>query len=81
MPQGWCLSEPAHVPSSTAGHDGWLITVVDQQTGPADFKHSVWIVDAGNVGAGPVAKIAIPHRLRPQVHGWWVSAAELAAAQ
>ncbi len=22
----------------------------------------------------------IPHRLRPQVHGWWVSAAELAAA-
>ena len=81
LPQGWCLSEPAHVPSSTAGHEGWLITVVDQQTGPADFRHSVWIVDAGNVGAGPVAKIAIPHRLRPQVHGWWASAAELAAAQ
>jgi carotenoid cleavage dioxygenase-like enzyme len=69
-----------HVPSSRAGHEGWLLSMVDQQTGPSEFKHAVWIIDAGNPGAGPVAKIAVPHRLRPQVHGWWVSAAELAAA-
>jgi carotenoid cleavage dioxygenase len=54
--------------------------VVDHQTGVAQFAHSLWILDAGNVGAGPVARIAIPHRLRPQVHGWWVSARELATA-
>jgi carotenoid cleavage dioxygenase len=54
--------------------------VVDRQTGPSDFTHALWIIDAGNLGSGPKAKIAIPHRLRPQVHGWWVSAAELAAA-
>jgi carotenoid cleavage dioxygenase-like enzyme len=80
LPPGHCFSEPAHVPASRAGHDGWLLTVVDQQTGPSDFKHAVWILDGGNLGAGPVAKIGIPRRLRPQVHGWWVNASELAAA-
>jgi carotenoid cleavage dioxygenase-like enzyme len=80
LPPGHCFNEPVHVPAARAGHEGWLVTVVDQQTGPSDFKHAVWIVDAGNVAAGPVARIAIPRRLRPQVHGWWVSAAELAAA-
>jgi carotenoid cleavage dioxygenase-like enzyme len=53
--------------------------MVDQQTGPSDFKHALWIIDAGKLGAGPVARIAVAHRLRPQVHGWWVDAAELAA--
>jgi len=32
------------------------------------------------VAAGPVARVSIAHRLRPQVHGWWVREAELAAA-
>jgi carotenoid cleavage dioxygenase len=80
LPPGHCFSEPVHVPSSAPRHEGWLLTMVDLQTGPADFKHALWVIDAGNPGAGPVAKICIPHRLRPQVHGWWVSAAELAAA-
>lgn len=80
LPPGHCFSEPAHVPASQPGHDGWLLTVVDQQTGPSDFRHAVWILDAGDPGAGPLAKVGIPHRLRPQVHGWWVSAAQLAAA-
>jgi carotenoid cleavage dioxygenase len=80
LPPGQCFNEPVHIPSSKPGHDGWLVMVVDHQTGPSDFSHAVWILDAGNVGAGPVARVAIPRRLRPQVHGWWVSAAELAAA-
>ncbi len=80
LPQGQCFNEPVHVPASKTGHEGWLLTVVDRQTGPSDFTHAVWILEAGDVGAGPVARIAIPHRLRPQVHGWWVSATELASA-
>jgi carotenoid cleavage dioxygenase len=80
LPPGHCFNEPVHVPSAVPGHEGWLLTLVDQQTGAAEFKHALWIIDAENPGAGPVARIAIPHRLRPQVHGWWVSAAELAAA-
>jgi carotenoid cleavage dioxygenase-like enzyme len=80
LPPAHCFNEPVHVPSARAGHEGWLLTVVDRQTGPADFEHALWIIDAGNLGAGPVAKAAIPHRLRPQVHGWWTAAAELEAA-
>jgi len=79
LPPAHCFNEAVHVPASKPGHEGWLITVVDQQTGPSDFKHAAWILDAGNVSAGPVARITIPHRLRPQVHGWWVSGADLAA--
>jgi carotenoid cleavage dioxygenase-like enzyme len=79
LPPGHCFNEPVHVPSAKEGHEGWLLAVVDCQTGPSEFKHALWILDAGNVGAGPVAKVAIPHRLRPQVHGWWVAAAELAS--
>jgi carotenoid cleavage dioxygenase-like enzyme len=80
LPLGFCFNEPVHVPSVRSGHEGWLLTIVDHQTGPSNFEHALWIIDAGNVGAGPVAKALIPHRLRPQVHGWWVGAAELAAA-
>jgi carotenoid cleavage dioxygenase-like enzyme len=80
LPPGYCINEPVLVPASRAEQEGWLLAVVDGQVGPTDYNHAVWIFDAGNVSAGPVAKIAIPHRLRPQVHGWWVSAAELAAA-
>ncbi len=80
LPPGSCFNEPVHVPPAGAGSEGWLLTVVDSQTGPSDFKHALWIIDAGNVGAGPIAKAAIPHRLRPQVHGWWVGAAELQLA-
>ena len=81
LPPGHCFNEPVHVPARSAGHEGWLLSVVDQQTGPDDFRHALWVIDAGRVEAGPVARVGIPHRLRPQVHGWWVSAAELGAAQ
>jgi carotenoid cleavage dioxygenase len=79
LPPGSCFNEPVHVPSKD-GHEGWLLSIVDSQTGPKEFKHALWIIDAGDIGAGPVAKAVIPHRLRPQVHGWWVAAGELAAA-
>jgi carotenoid cleavage dioxygenase len=80
LPPGHCFNEPVHVPASQPGHEGWLLTIVDRQTSPTDFQHAVWIFDAGNVTAGPVARASIPHRLRPQVHGWWVGAAEIRAA-
>ena len=72
-------NEPVHVPAADPGHAGWLVVVVDQQVGDNRFGHEVWIVDGGNLGAGPVAKVKIPARLRPQVHGWWVPQAQLDA--
>jgi carotenoid cleavage dioxygenase-like enzyme len=75
-----CFNEPVHVPAADPNHEGWLLTVINRQNGPEDFDNAVWVLDAGDVVAGPLATIAIPRRLRPQVHGWWVSAAELAKA-
>ncbi len=80
FPPAHSISEPVHIASATEGHGGWLVLIVDHQTGENDFTHAAWIVAADDVAAGPVAKVAIPHRLRPQVHGWWVDAAQLAAA-
>ena len=74
------FNEPVHVPSATEGHEGWLVMIVDSQVGDSAFAHEAWVVDAGNIAAGPVAKVTIPARLRPQVHGWWVPQAELDAA-
>jgi carotenoid cleavage dioxygenase-like enzyme len=80
LPPAHSINEPVHVPSAQDGHEGWLVCIVDQQTGPDDYAHAAWIIDAGNIAAGPVAKIAIPKRQRPQVHGWWVGAKALAEA-
>lgn len=80
LPPAHCYNEPVHVPASQAGHDGWLVTLVDRQDGPDAFAHECWIIEASNLGAGPVARVEIPQRMRPQVHGWWVSAAQLATA-
>ena len=74
------FNEPVHVPSRYVAHEGWLVMVVDRQTGADAFEHECWIVNAGDVAAGPVARVAIPKRLRPQIHGWWVSADQLVQA-
>ncbi len=80
LPPGWCYNEPVHIPSVTPGHDGYLVVIVDHQTGENDFEHFAWVVDGGNIAAGPLATVRIPARLRPQVHGWWVPQAQLDAA-
>ncbi len=81
LPPMQCFNEPVHVPATHEGHVGWLLMHVDTQTGDNEFSHALWILDAGNIAAGPVAKIQIPMRCRPQVHGWWVSADQMAAAK
>ena len=55
--------------------------VVDQQVGEDDFKHALWVLEADAIGKGPIAKVALPFRLRQQVHGWWVPQAALDAAK
>ncbi len=72
LPPEHAINEPVHVPSSEPGHEGWLVVMVDRQTGEDDFEHEVWIIDAGKIHEGAVAKVTVPHRQRPQVHGWWV---------
>jgi carotenoid cleavage dioxygenase len=75
------INEPVHVPSSTPGHEGWLIAVVDRELDMQHHESEVWILEAGNITAPPLAKVKLPVAMRPQVHGWWVSAADLAQAR
>jgi len=45
------------------------------------FASELWVIAAGNIAAGAVARVPVPVRMRPQVHGTWVSQARLAARQ
>ena len=81
MPPAHAISELVHIPSKQEGHMGYLMAVVDQQVGDDEYLHETWILDANNINADPLARIEIPHRLRPQVHGWWVSQEALEAAK
>ena len=48
---------------------GWLLgLVVDTATNTTELR----ILDAQSVGAGPVARIQIPHRVPPGFHGNWI---------
>ncbi len=65
------VQEHIHVPSQKAGHEGYLIFVVDRHHEPYS---QVWVVEAEHLDKGPIAKIHMPLRLRVQVHGNWVPA-------
>jgi carotenoid cleavage dioxygenase len=65
------LEEAIHIPSKEHGHEGYLAFVVDLH----DVMGSeVWVVEAEHPEKGALAKIKLPLRLRPQVHGNWVLA-------
>jgi len=81
LPPAHGMSETVHVEASAPGHEGWLVAVVDHEVAPDSYEHAVWIWNAGDLPAGPVAKVPVPTRLRPQVHGWWVPMADYEAAR
>jgi carotenoid cleavage dioxygenase len=82
VPPGAGISEPAHIPSATLGHGGWLVMVVDvpNSPNPAHYSSELWVVEADAVENGPVAKVKTGLPLRSQVHGTWVSRAKMDAS-
>jgi carotenoid cleavage dioxygenase len=70
-----------HVPSATPGHAGYILAVIDYEL---DFQHhrsELLVLQADRISAPPLAVVPMPVPLRPQVHGWWVSGAQLATAK
>jgi carotenoid cleavage dioxygenase-like enzyme len=65
------VQEHFHIPSGTAGHEGFLAFIVDQH---AENQSEVFVLEAGNIDKGPLARIKVPFRLRVGVHGNWVPA-------
>lgn len=77
LPPEMAISEPVHIPSAREGHDGWLLAVIDRRTGEDAFESELWVIDAGDIAAGAVARVPVPVKMRAQVHGAWVSADQL----
>jgi carotenoid cleavage dioxygenase-like enzyme len=68
--------EPHFVPRSPGAPegDGWLLTMVGRR---AANRTDLVILDASNLGKGPVATIKFPCRLHEGFHGLWVGAQAL----
>lgn len=71
------INEPIHIPSTQAGHEGYLAAVVDTHS---TMSSELWFLEASDIAKGAIAKVKLPFRLRPQVHGTWVPAEEVAKA-
>lgn len=81
MGPGIAFNEPVHVPSREPGHAGWILAVIDHETDFQSHWSELVVLQADKLSAGPVARVKMPVALRPQVHGWWVSGAELAKSK
>jgi len=74
---GACINEPVFAPRypdpakalQADEDDGWVLTqVYHPDTHTTEFV----VLDAKNIGAGPVARIKIPHHIPYAFHGSWV---------
>jgi carotenoid cleavage dioxygenase-like enzyme len=60
--------------NSKSEDDGYLLTfTTEKNTGASEL----YVVDAANVEAGPVARVEIPQRVPVGYHSWWVSQQEM----
>lgn len=66
------LQEPAFIPrpGSSAEADGYLVLIENRL---AELGSRLLLFRADQVAAGPVARVALPFRLRVGLHGNWVS--------
>jgi carotenoid cleavage dioxygenase-like enzyme len=74
------VHEPQFVPRApdSPEGDGWLLAILNR----LDKGHSeLAVFDARKVGAGPVARLHLPVRVRSTFHGSWVPAEALATGR
>ncbi|MFM7069076.1 MAG: carotenoid oxygenase family protein [Actinomycetes bacterium] len=68
---GHTVGEPVFVPAhaDAAEDDGWVLTMVfDPDRGASDL----WVLNAADIGADPVAVVHLPARVPLGFHGNWV---------
>jgi carotenoid cleavage dioxygenase-like enzyme len=68
------LQECTFVPRGNAEGLGYLVGVASNY---AEMRSELIIADAEHLGDGDVARVILPFRLSPQVHGYWASKDEL----
>jgi carotenoid cleavage dioxygenase len=68
------LQECSFVPRGNAEGQGYLIGVASNY---AEMRSELIIADAEHLADGDVARVILPFRLSPQVHGTWAGKDEL----
>jgi len=73
------LAEACFVPrrGSTVEGDGYLMGVAANY---AEMRSELIIADAQRLGEGEIARVILPFRAAPQVHGTWVDSTEIPLA-
>ena len=71
------VQEPQFVPKGpdAAEGEGWLLGVVGRL---AENRSDLVVLDALDLGAGPIATVHLPIFLRMTFHGEWVAESQLA---
>lgn len=69
-------SEPVFVPraGATSEADGYVLTCVYRHVTDST---DVVVLDAANLGGGPLARVALPRRIPAGFHGAWIPAADM----
>ena len=70
LDQGRFGSEPVFAPriNPKAEDDGYLVSfIIDENAGTSECV----LIDAANFDAGPVCRIALPHKICSGTHAWW----------
>ena len=79
LPKGVAPAEPFFVAahSATSEDDGYVLSYVYE---PATHTSDLWIIDASDFMAGPIAKVKLPVRVPIGFHGVWVPQEQLGRA-
>ncbi len=74
---GRYASEAPFIARGAAEDDGWLVSLItDENTQTSEC----WLLDAADLAAPPVCRLALPHKLPSGTHACWAETKELAAA-
>ncbi|MFZ1988838.1 MAG: carotenoid oxygenase family protein [Alphaproteobacteria bacterium] len=72
-PEGCSFQEPQFVPTGAGEDDGYVVCAINHFV---EMLTEVGVFDAKRFDKGPIARIRMPMRLRPGVHGTWVPKTE-----
>jgi carotenoid cleavage dioxygenase len=76
LEEGRFASEAPFVPrvGGTAEDDGYLVSfITDENSGNSECI----LIDAQHIEAGPVCRLALPHKISSGTHSWWAERRDL----
>jgi carotenoid cleavage dioxygenase-like enzyme len=78
LEEGRFASEAPFVPrvGGSEEDEGYLVSfIIDENSGTSECI----LIDARAIEAGPVCRIALPHKISSGTHSWWAERGDLAS--